>query len=145
MENLIKNNLDQAAYLENLYRSNPADFKRTFLAVYPEIQTELPAQIWHERLRNAQEEITWGGLKDWIFVGVIALLVAFFMQLPDIFSISHDVYFPRNLAFIVMPGIAAYLAFKQGLPFKSLIAPLGILLFSMVFINFCLSVRQVIP
>lgn len=136
MENLIKNNLDQPVYLENLYRSNPADFKLSFFTVYPEIQTELTAQIWHERLRNAQEEITWGGLKDWIFVGVIALLVAFFMQLPDIFSISQDVYFPRNLAFIVMPGIAAYLAFKQGLPFKSLIAPLGILLFSVVFINF---------
>ena len=135
MENLIKNNLGQAAFLENLYRSNPADFKRTFFAVYPEIQTELTAQIWHERLRNTQDEITWGGLKDWSFVGVIALIVAFFMQLPDLLSISHDVYFPRNMAFIVMPGMAAYLTYKQGLPFKSLIVPFGILLFSMVFIN----------
>lgn len=136
MENLIKNNLGQAAFLENLYRSNPADFKRTFFAVYPEIRADLTAQIWYERLRNTQDEITWGSPKDWIFVGVIALMVAFFMQLPDILSISHDVYFPRNMAFIVMPGMAAYLTYKQGLPFKSLIAPLVILLFSVVFINF---------
>ena len=135
MENLIKDNVGQPAYLENLYRSNPTEFANAFHVVYPEIQTELTAQIWHERLRNTPNEITWGTSKDWIFVAISALIVAFLMQMPDLFSLSHDFYFPRNMAFIAMPGLAAFFAFKQGLSLKSILPPLGILLFSVVFIN----------
>ncbi len=135
MENLIKDNVGQPAYLENLYRSNPVAFSDAFRQVYPEIQTELTAQIWHERLRNTPNEITWGTSKDWIFVAISALIVAFLMQMPDLFSISHDFYFPRNMAFIAMPGIAAFFTFKQDLSLKSILPPLGILLFSVVFIN----------
>ncbi|MHA8091223.1 hypothetical protein V7S78_01775 [Aquirufa regiilacus] len=135
MENLIKDNVGQPAYLENLYRSNPTAFSDAFRLVYPEIQTELTAQIWHERLRNTPNEITWGASKDWIFVAISALIVAFLMQMPDLFSISHDFYFPRNMAFIAMPGLAAFFAFKQDLSLKSILPPLGILLFSVVFIN----------
>lgn len=135
MENLIKDNVGQPAYLENLYRSNPTAFADAFHQVYPEIQTELTAQIWHERLRNTPNEITWGASKDWIFVAISALIVAFLMQMPDLFSISHDFYFPRNMAFIAMPGIAAFFAFNQDLSLKSILPPLGILLFSVVFIN----------
>lgn len=135
MENLIKDNVGQPAYLENLYRSNPTEFANAFRVVYPEIQTELTAQIWHERLRNTPNEITWGSSKDWIFVAISALIIAFLMQMPDLFSLSHDFYFPRNMAFIAMPGIAAFFAFKQDLSMKSILPPLGILLFSIVFIN----------
>lgn len=135
MENLIKDNVGQPAYLENLYRSNPTEFANAFHVVYPEIQTELTAQIWHERLRNTPNEITWGSSKDWIFVAISALIIAFLMQMPDLFSLSHDFYFPRNMAFIAMPGLAAFFAFKQGLSLKSILPPLGILLFSVVFIN----------
>lgn len=135
MENLIKDNVGQPAYLENLYRSNPTAFADAFRLIYPEIQTELTAQIWHERLRNTPNEITWGTSKDWIFVAISALIVAFLMQMPDLFSISHDFYFPRNMAFIAMPGIAAFFAFKQDFSLKSILPPLGILLFSVVFIN----------
>lgn len=135
MENLIKNNVGQPAYLENLYRSNPTAFADAFHQVYPEIQTELTAQIWHERLRNTHDEITWGASKDWIFAAISALIVAFLMQMPDLFSISHDFYFPRNMAFIVMPGIAAYFAYKQGLTIQQLAVPFFLLLFSVVYIN----------
>jgi hypothetical protein len=68
-------------------------------------------------------------------VAISALIVAFLMQMPDLFSISHDFYFPRNMAFIAMPGIAAFFTFKQDLSLKSILPPLGILLFSVVFIN----------
>ncbi len=136
MKNQIKENLNQAAKLEQLYRSNPAAFKRAFTEVYPEIQSELSAQIWIERLRTQPDEITWGSSKDWTFVGVFALLAAFFMQLPDLFSISHDYFFPRNIAFIVMPGLAGYFAFKQGLTWQNAIFPIGVFIVSLVFVNF---------
>lgn len=136
MKNRITENLSNPEKLEKLYRSSPASFTQAFHEVYPQIKSELTAQIWYERLRNIQDEITWGGLKDWGFVGIAALIVAFFMQLPDLFSISHDVYFPRNMSFIVMPGIGAYFAYKQGLSIQQLAVPLFIMLFSILFINF---------
>lgn len=133
MENQIITNISNPAELEQLYRSNPAEFSRAFEAVYPQISTQVSAQIWHERL--AVSNTSWGSMSDWIVVGIFALLAGFLMQLPDIFSISHDYYFSRNMSFIVMPGIGAYFAYKQGLSMRTLAAPLAILAVSIVFIN----------
>lgn len=136
MTNRIKENVGKPAALENLYRSNPAAFTRAFHEVYPEIQSEVSAQIWLERLKKEPAEITWGVSRDWIFVGIVALFVGFLMQLPDLISISHDFYYPRNMAFIAMPGLAAFFAYKQGLAGKDLMIPFGILVIAVLFINF---------
>ena len=135
MENRIKENLHKPEVLENLYRANPAVFTAAFQQIYPDVQSEIAAQFWFERLRGAQSEITWGNLRDWAFVGIAALIVAFLMQMPDLFSISHDFYFPRNIAFIVLPGLAGFFVFKQGLPFQRLLWPIVLMLFSIVFVN----------
>jgi len=134
MEDQIITDISNPARLEQLYRSNPAEFSRAFEAVYPQISTQVSAQIWRERL--AVSTTSWGSMSDWIVVGSFALLAGFLMQLPDIFSISHDRYFPRNMSFIVMPGIGAYFAYKQGMSLRQLLAPLAILAASIVFINF---------
>lgn len=135
MKNLITENITDPVKLEQLYRSEPAAFTQAFRAVYPEIKSELSAQFWHERLENSAFEISWGGLKDWVFVGVVALFVAFFMQMPDLFSISHDLYFPRNMSFIAMSGLAVYFASRQGLRWNQVIAPFGLVIFSVLFVN----------
>lgn len=133
MEALIITNISNPAALEQLYRSNPAAFARAFEAVYPHISTQVSAHIWRERL--VVSTTSWGSMSDWVVVGIFALLAGFLMQLPDIFSISHDYYFPRNMSFIVMPGIGAYFAYKQGMSLRQLLAPLAILAASILFIN----------
>ena len=90
MKNLITENLSNPRNLEKLYRSNPVNFTQAFQEVYPQIKSDLTAQIWHERLRITHDEMTTVPVKDWVFVGVTALFVAFFMQLPDLLAISHD-------------------------------------------------------
>ncbi len=135
MENRIRENLHKPEVLENLYRANPTEFTAAFHQIYPDIQSDIVAQIWFERLRGVQSEITWGLAKDWGFVAIAAVLSAFCMQMPDLFSISHDFYFPRNIAFIVLPGMAGFFVFKQGLPFQRLQWPILGLLFSVVFVN----------
>ena len=133
MEALIIANISNPAALEQLYRSNPAAFARAFEAVYPQISSQVSAHIWRERL--VVSTTSWGSMSDWLVVGIFALLAGFLMQLPDIFSISHDYYFPRNMSFIVMPGIGAYFAYKQGMSLRQLLAPLAILAASILFIN----------
>jgi hypothetical protein len=135
MKNLITVNLSNPEKLEQLYRSNPARFTEAFLAIYPEIKSDLSAQIWHERLRDFSEEITWGLAKDWLFVACIALLAAFFMQVPSMFPVVKDIYFARNTAFIFMSGIATFFAWKQGLHVRQLIFPALIFFASLLYVN----------
>jgi len=136
MKNQIKDNLNQAAQLEQLFRSNPATFELAFNEIYPEIQSELSAQIWHERLHATQETASWGSKTDWILLVILAGLAAFFMQVPDLFSISHDFYFPRNMSFFIIPSIGVYFASKQPFSWGRLGLPIVILIISAVFINF---------
>jgi hypothetical protein len=133
MENQIVQLIHEPAQLEQLYRANPATFTRAFQSVYPQISSEVTAQIWKERL--AVSTTSWGSRGDWTLLAIIAAIVAFLMQLPDLFSISHDLYFPRNMSFIVIPGIGAYFAYKQGVGIRDLAWPLSILLASIVYIN----------
>ena len=133
MENQIVQHIADPAVLEQLYRSNPSAFTRAFQSVYPQISSEVTAQIWQQRL--AVSSTSWGSKGDWTLLGVVAAFVAFLMQLPDLFSISHDLYFPRNMSFIVIPGIGAYFAYKQGLRIRDLAWPLSILVASIVYIN----------
>jgi len=133
MENQIVQHIADPVALEQLYRSNPSAFTRAFQSVYPQISSEVTAQIWQQRL--AVSSTSWGSKGDWTLLAIIAALVAFLMQLPDLFSISHDLYFPRNMSFIVIPGIGAYFAYKQGLRIRDLAWPLSILVVSIVYIN----------
>ena len=134
MEQQIIQHIADPVALEQLYRSNPAAFSSAFHSVYPQISSEISAQVWHERL--AVSSTSWGSKGDWILLAAIATIVAFLMQMPDLFSISHDLYFPRNMSFIVLPGIGAFFAYKQGLTLRELGAPLFVLVASIVFINF---------
>ncbi|MEY2760168.1 MAG: hypothetical protein RLZZ96_68 [Bacteroidota bacterium] len=133
MENQIVQHISDPAVLEQLYRSNPSAFTRAFQSVYPQISSEVTAQIWQQRL--AVSSTSWGSKRDWTLLGVVAVFAAFLMQLPDLFSISHDLYFPRNMSFIVIPGIGAYFAYKQGLRIRDLAWPLSILVASIVYVN----------
>lgn len=135
MKNLITENLSNPGSLEQLYRSNPTGFKHSFQEIYPEIRSELIAQIWHVRLQYSHEEITWGARKDWAFAGILAVLGALWMHLPTLFPILKDVYFARNTAFIFMSGIAAYLARKQRLSRSKLLIPILIGLSSLIYVN----------
>jgi hypothetical protein len=134
MEQQIIEKIADPVALEQLYRSNPTVFSSAFHSVYPQISSEISAQVWHERL--AVSSTSWGSKGDWVLLVIAAILAAFFMQFPDIFSLSHDRYFPRNMSFMVMPGIGAYFAYKQGMNGREFTGPLLILIVSALFINF---------
>lgn len=134
MEQQIIQHIADPVALEQLYRSNPSAFSSAFQSVYPQISSKISAQVWHERL--AVSSTSWGSKGDWVLLAAIATIVAFLMQMPDLFSISHDLYFPRNMSFIVLPGIGAFFAYKQGLTLRELGAPLFVLVASIGFINF---------
>ncbi|MEY4275193.1 MAG: hypothetical protein RL638_2141 [Bacteroidota bacterium] len=136
MKNRIKENLANPEKLEALYREHTTQFKQAFLELYPEIQSEIVAQVWHERLGGASESASWGTKRDWVLLAVLAGLAGMFMQLPDWLSISHDFYYPRNLFFFVISSIGIYFASKQAFSWSNFGLPIAALLFSVLYLNF---------
>jgi len=106
-----------------------------FCRFYEEIRDQPVAETWHERLVYSHEELAWGQRSDWAFLGIWVLVAAFFMQFPDIFGISHDAYFPRNVSFIVLAGMGGLFAFQQRLGLSATWPALIAMLFSMIYIN----------
>ncbi len=135
MKNQIHENLSKPAALENLYRTNPAAFQEAFLELYPSISSDIVAQTWHERLQSSKESVSWGSPKDWGLLLVLAGIAAICMQLPDWLGISHDFYFPRNMSFFIIPGLAIYFASKTDYAWKRVWPALLALVFSVTYLN----------
>ncbi len=131
----IITNLDNPRQLEKLYRDNKVDFKNVFNSVYPEIKENRTAQIWNERLNFEGEEISWGTTRELTFVIIAAFIAGFIAKIPDLVSIKHDYFYPRNIGFIFFPLLTAYFAWKQKVSAKQFTIAAIIILASAVFIN----------
>jgi len=135
MKEEIVNNLDNPRQLETLYQSNKTDFKRAFNLAYPGIQDKTAARIWNERLNFEHEEISFGTSNELIFVIAASFMAGLIAKIPDFAAISHDFFYPRNLAFIVFPVLAAYFAWKQNIQPERLLIISAAFLISVIYIN----------
>ena len=131
----IKGNLDNPGQLERLYRDNRATFKREFNLIYPEIRETATAQIWNARLNFENEEISWGTGKEMIFVLAASLIAGLIAKIPDLTAIKPDYFYPRNIAFVVFPLLAAYFAWKRKIQTKSILIVFAVFLVSVIYIN----------
>ena len=111
MKEEIVKNLDNPKQLERLYRDNKTTFKRAFNLIYPDIKDKSTAQVWNERFSN--EEITWGSKHELVFVIIAVFIAGFLSEIPKIFGIEAEYFYPRNIAFIVFPLMMAYFLWKQ--------------------------------
>lgn len=135
MKEEIKNNLDNPAQLERLYRDNKITFKREFNLIYPEIRQTATAQIWNARLNYEKEEISWGTSKELIFVLVLSFLAGLIAKIPDLTAINPDYFYPRNISFIVFPILTAYFIWKNKIQTKSVLNVSAAFLVSVIYIN----------
>lgn len=138
-------NQNNAHQLEKLYRGNKPGFKVAFNALYPELPGNPLAEGWYERLNFSQEEVSrgetargangWGTPAERTFVVAASLFAALIAKLPEIFSISDDFFYPRNIGFIVAPVLMAYFAWKNAVSWKTRVMAILLLTASAVFIN----------
>lgn len=135
MNEEILTHINDPAYLESLYRKNKSGFKDSFSQIYPELQGNIMAQFWNERLNYDSDRISWGSRSEWKFVVIAALLAGILAKFPAIFSIDEEFFYPRNLAFIAFPFVTAYFAWKNNLSIQSLAIPFGVILVSSLYIN----------
>jgi len=131
----IINSLNNPKNLEKLYRENKVMFKKSFDMIFPDIQDNITAKIWNERLNFESKEISWGTKNELLFVVAIALVAGLIAKIPDFTGIDGEFYYPRNLSMIVLPILATYFAWKQSLRSKKLLVITGVFLFSAIYIN----------
>ncbi len=128
-------NQDNASQLEKLYRGNKPGFRAAFNALYPELPRNPLAEGWYQRLNFSQEEASWGTPAERAFVVAASLFAALLAKLPELFSLTEDFYYPRNIGFIVAPALMAFFAWKNNISWKTRAFATGLLVLSAVFIN----------
>lgn len=142
MKNEIIAHQNDPRQLEKLYRRDKATFKRVFGTVYPELSNSPLADFWHERLHYESDEINWGTRGELLFVIVAALVAGFTAKLPTVFELNEEIFYTRNLGFIIFPAILGYFAWKHKLTTGKIALIAVLMLASLLFINFLPDVRR---
>ncbi len=135
MEEEILTRLDNSKLLEKLYRENRNEFKEVFNRLYSELHDTKVADFWYERLNYQESEISWGKTGELIFVTFLSLSAGLIAQIPDYFGINSDLFYPRNIGFIVFPWLLIYFFWKNSIHLKKIIVVGLLVLASLIFIN----------
>lgn len=135
MKNSIIDHIHNPEFLETAFRKDSAAFKQGFAEAYPTVKDELLAKAWYERLNYKQSDISWGIKNEWKVIALLAILVAFIALVPNFIAVEQDIFYAKNIGFIVFPALMVYFVWKQHQPLNKLIAPLVISLISALYIN----------
>ncbi|MGX5690882.1 hypothetical protein [Arcticibacter tournemirensis] len=121
--------------LEKMYRADKALFKREFNALYPQLKDNALADFWNERLNYESNEIGWGTSKDLLFVIIASLLAGLIAKLPVLLSMEEDLFYQRNISFIVLPLLTGYFIWKNKLSAGKIAFIAVVTLVCVIFIN----------
>ncbi|HDR7277462.1 TPA: DUF4153 domain-containing protein [Bacillus paranthracis] len=120
--NLIIENMDNPHELERMYRKDPKAFKKSFSQAWDENSDSQVLAAWYERLHfkgktNAEKISLFQ--KGFLFMGMLAILAGLSTRIIFHF-VEQEAIAPINLAFGVIPFIAAYFVYNNT-PKKSII------------------------
>lgn len=135
MKNKIIEHLDDAAFLEALYRSDRQLFRKAFYEVHETIADRPSAAFWHQRLSYQPATPVSGKKVPWFFLLATALVTGFLVKLPALFGLDEEKYYPRNISFILFTALLVYFARKHTLSVKTSIRIAAVLIAGVLFIN----------
>jgi hypothetical protein len=135
MKNEILSNLDNPMQLEKLYWTDKSAFKRAFNILYPELKDNMLISFWNVRLNFPKQEISWGTRKDFVFLVIASLVAGMIAKLPAIINIDKELFYSRNIGFIIFPVLSIYFAWKNKLSLAKIAFIVVPILAAIVFIN----------
>jgi hypothetical protein len=136
MKSDILLNIDNPRQLEKLYRQNKSAFREQFSMIYPELKENKMATFWNERLNYENEDLYWGTRRDISFVVIASTVAGLIAKLPAFLNLDEAFFYQRNIAFIVLPVLSLYFAWKNRLNTKSILFVGAAMLVSLFYINF---------
>ncbi len=135
MRDEILSAIQNPRHLEILFRSDKVNFKREFNALYPKLEGQPLADFWKERLNYETDEINWGTSREFLFVVLAVMVAGTLAKFPAIFTIDEELFYSRNVGFILFPVLAVYFAWKNKLSTGRIAVIAGSILIGLVFIN----------
>jgi hypothetical protein len=133
-ENILSN-LQNPAALEKLYRADKSAFRLGFNALMPGLGNNPVAAFWQARLTAGRDEINWGSGRDLIRLILVCLLAGLIARIPFMLNLEEDLFYARNIGFIVFPILTAYFAWKQKMAWPKVLEVYALIVASAVFIN----------
>lgn len=131
----ILTNIDNPKELEKLYRDNKTAFKTEFNLLYPELKDNKLADYWNERLNYESSEISWGSNKELTFVIIASLLAGVIAKLPALLNINEELFYQRNLGFIIFPILTTYFIWRKSLSIKKIVFAGVAFFIALIYIN----------
>src|SRR4051794_29046118 len=135
MKDEILAHLNDPRQLEKLYRNDKVHFKRDFTALYHDLKGNTLADFWNERLNYESNEINWGTGSELLYVIVASLVAGVIAKLPAFLHINEELYYTRNIGFIIFPLLTAYFGWKNKLSAGKIAFIVGTTLLGLIFIN----------
>ncbi len=134
----IRENLENPGELERLFQEDSEAFRVAFESVFAENPDAIVLKVWHERLHFQPVQLNQSRFvfADSILILVLCLFAGTIAKLPAYFpQLSTSWYYPRNIAFVIFPALAAYFLIKNK-PGKSIFgASVALFFLPLVFIN----------
>ncbi|BCB05211.1 DUF4153 domain-containing protein [Bacillus sp. KH172YL63] len=134
--NPIIENIADPHELERMYRKDPKAFKHSFLQAWEQNPDSPVLRVWYERLHfkeTAYKEKS-KSQKDFIVMGMLAMMAGVLTRILFHF-VEQEAIAPINLAFGIIPFMAAYFMYKNA-PGKSVVYTFaGLLLISGGYLN----------
>ena len=127
--------INDPGQLEKMYRSNKTLFKKEFSLIYPQVAGNQVADTWNERLNYEFDSLSFGNFKEVAIIIGLALLAGFIAKIPSIFSLDEEVFYPRNIGFVIFPILAGYFAWKNNLSKAKIGVIAGVMFTGLIYIN----------
>jgi hypothetical protein len=126
--NFIMEHLDNPHELEGLYRSDPKAFKKSFSQAWEQHPHSQVLRVWYERLYFKEKVPLEKAVifqKEFLVMGLLAIMAGICSRVILHF-VETEAIAPINLAFGVIPFIAAFFVYKNK-PNKHVISILTLL------------------
>lgn len=133
IKSLIIQNIENPEGLEKLYRNNKTGFSKAFTDAFAEIKETAAAAFWEHRLRYEQPAFKINA--DFYFLLIVSVFAILIAKLPAILNIEEEIFYPRNISFIVLPALTAWYAWKRKMPVKNIVLIAAVFLASAIYIN----------
>ena len=137
MNNLITENIANPHELERMFRKDPKAFKKSFPHAWEQNPDSHVLAVWNERLHfkeTAHTEEASLLQKGFLFMGILAILAGISTRIIFHF-VEQQAIAPINLAFGILPFIAAYFVYNNP-PKKNVLYILALLfLTSGIYLN----------
>ncbi|ULL16937.1 DUF4153 domain-containing protein [Paenibacillus sp. H1-7] len=128
VSNFVINHLTNPSELESMYRKDPEAFKRSFTAAWAQNPNSQVLAVWNERLNFKETTNTEKAAllqKEFLIMGLLAILAGLVSRIIFHYA-EQQAIAPINLAFGVLPFIAAYFVYNNA-PQRKILYILGAL------------------